>query len=194
VTIDVPGPGVIPIDPERFVVVIGDDVGESDVFFPAEEIAIEPGYDGSAPEDDIAIVRYFFGDAAAPATIAPLSPDEDDLGISDELLLVGYGQTEDLGFNTQRRQLSRDIGDLDAELIAFSQEDGRGACFGDSGGPGLVGAGADERVGLVISTGFGSSGTPCIDGFTIGVRVSAYADFIDEFLEADFPTLARLAR
>jgi secreted trypsin-like serine protease len=183
VTIDVPGSGVIPIDPDRFVVVTGDDVGESEEFFPAEEIAIAPGYDGSVPVDDIAIVRYFFGNDAAPPTIAPLTPNEDDLAISDDLLLVGYGQTDEGDFNTERRQVTREIGDLDAELIAFSQADGRGACFGDSGGPGLVAAGSQERVGLVISTGFGSSNIPCIDGFTIGVRVSAYADFIATFLD-----------
>jgi secreted trypsin-like serine protease len=190
VTIDVPGPGVVPIDPERFVVVPGEDVAESEVFFPVEEIAIEPGYDGSAADDDIAVVRYFFGNDAAPPTIEPLTPGDDDLEIADDLLLVGYGQTEDGDFNTERRQVARRIDDLNDELIAFSQADGRGACFGDSGGPGLVRVDGEERVGLVISTGVSDSDVPCVDGFTLGMRVSAYADFIEDFLDEDLPRAA----
>jgi hypothetical protein len=190
VTLDVPGPGVVPIDPERFVVLSGDDVAESDVFFPAEEIAVEPGYDGTAADDDIAIVRYVFGDDAAPPTIEPLTPNDDDLRIGDELLLVGYGQTENVEFNTERRQVARSIGDLNDDLVAFSQADGRGACFGDSGGPGLVEVGGEERVSLVISTGVSNSDVACIDGFTVGMRVSSYANFIQDFLDEELPDAA----
>jgi secreted trypsin-like serine protease len=190
VTVDVPGPGVVPIDPERFVVVPGEDVAESEVFFAVEEIAVEPGYDGSAADDDIAVVRYFFGNDAAPPTLEPLTPADDDLEIGDDLLLVGYGLTEDGDFNTERRQVGRRLDDLNGDLIAFSQADGRGACFGDSGGPGLVEVDGEERVGLVISTGVSDSEIPCVDGFTLGMRVSAYADFIDDFLEEDLPRAA----
>jgi secreted trypsin-like serine protease len=185
VTVDVPGPGVQVIDPERFVVVTGEDVFESTEFFPAEAIAVEPGYVGAAADDDIAIVRYFFGNQSAPPTIEPLTPGDDDVQVDDDLLLVGYGQTEDGGQNTERRSVARSVGDLDDELIAFSQADGRGACFGDSGGPGLVQLDGQERVGLVISTGISDNPVPCIDGLTLGMRVSAYADFIQDVFDAE---------
>jgi len=190
VTVDVPGPGVQVIGPERFVVVTGEDVNESTEFFPAEAVAVEPGYDGAAADDDIAIVRYFFGNQSAPPTIEPLTPGDDDVQIDDDLLLVGYGQTEDGGQNTERRSVARSVGDLDDELIAFSQADGRGACFGDSGGPGLVELDGEERVGLVISTGVSDNPIPCIDGLTLGMRVSAYADFIQDVFDAELPQAA----
>jgi secreted trypsin-like serine protease len=190
VTLDVPGPGVVAIDAERFVVVPGNDVAESTVFFQAEEIAVEPGYDGTAADDDIAIVRYFFGNEAAPPTIEPLTANDDDLRIDDDLLLVGYGQTERVEQNTVRRQVARTVDDLDAERIAFSQADSRGACFGDSGGPGLVRVSGRERVSLVISTGVSDNEISCIDGFTLGMRVSAYQSFIEDFIDADLPDAA----
>jgi secreted trypsin-like serine protease len=171
--------GLVPIGAERFVVVPGDDVSQSTTVFPATQIAVEPNYDGSSANDDIAIVRYSFGNATAPGVIPALSPAEDDLAIADRLLLVGFGDTEQGGQNTQRRQVARTVGDLNEDLIAFSQEDGRGACFGDSGGPGLVTVGGQERVALTISTGVSDPNEQaCATGITLGVRVSSYADFI----------------
>lgn len=190
VTVDIPGPRVRVIGPERFVVVTGEDVNESSEIFPAEAIAVEPGYDGTDAEDDIAIVRYFVGNRSAPPTIAPLTPGDDDVQIDDDLLLVGYGQTEDDRLNTERRSIARSVVELDDQLIAFSQADGRGACFGDSGGPGLVQVGGEERVGLVISTGVSNDPVPCIDGLTLGVRVSAHADFIQDVFDAELPEAA----
>src|SRR4051812_36767175 len=83
--------GLVPLSADRFVVVPGNDVSRSPVAFPATLVAVEPNYDGSSANDDIAIVRYSFGDADAPGVIEALSPQEDDLAIADQLLLVGFG-------------------------------------------------------------------------------------------------------
>jgi trypsin len=182
------GPGVVTLGPERFIVVSGEDVVESTDIYPAEAVFVEPGYDGGFAEDDIAVVRYFFGNDAPPATIEPLTPQDDELEPNDGLTLVGYGQTEDGGDNTERRTVERSVGDLADELVLFDQSDGVGACFGDSGGPGLVRVGGQERVGLVISGGVdGEDLPPCEGGITLGMRVSAYDDFIRGALDEELP-------
>lgn len=181
------GPGVVPLGPEQFVVVSGSDFAASTTIFPAEAISVEPSYDGSFPGDDIAVVRFFFGDEPAPAVIEPLRADEDTLSVEDELLLIGFGQTEAGGENTARRRVARDIAALDPELVAYSQEDGRGACFGDSGGPGLAEVGGRERLAAVISGGVDDDedGEDCAGGFGISTRVSGYQAFIEGVLAGD---------
>jgi secreted trypsin-like serine protease len=182
------GPGVVPVGAERFVVVPGEDAAESTDVYPAEAVFVEPGYDGGFAEDDVAVVRYFFDDDAPPPTIEPLTPEDDDLAPNDGLTLVGYGQTEEPQSNTERRTVERRVGDLADELVAFDQSDGVGACFGDSGGPGLVQVNGQERVGLVISGGVdGQDQPPCEGGFTLGMRVSAYDDFIRGALDEELP-------
>jgi secreted trypsin-like serine protease len=179
------GPGVVPLDPARFVVVPGTDFAESLVAFPVEAIAVEPNYVGGFADDDIAIVRYFFGNGSAPGTIEPLGAGEDALALNDELTLIGYGQTELPVLNTERRSVERSVDGLDQELVAYSQQDGSGACFGDSGGPGLVEVGGEERVGLVISGGVAAAGADCESGIGLAMRVSAYEGFIESVLSGE---------
>lgn len=177
--------GVVALPPERFLVVPGTDFSESTLAFAVDEISVEPGYDGSFAVDDIAVVRFVFGGAPEPPAIEPLLADDDDLALADELLLIGYGQTENPGLNTERRRVERSIAALDDEVIVHSQEDGDGACFGDSGGPGLVEVGGEERVAVVISGGVSDSQDDCADGIGISTRVSAYEDFIEGVLEGN---------
>jgi secreted trypsin-like serine protease len=185
VTEDAGRAGVVPLDPARLIVVPGTDFAESLEAFPVEAVTVEPNYTGGFAEDDIAIVRYFFGNGTAPGTIEPLGADADALGLDDELTLIGYGQTELAGLNTERRSVERSVDGLDQELVAYSQQDGNGACFGDSGGPGLVELGGEERVGLVISGGVAAAGVDCDGGVGIGMRVSAYEGFIEGVLSGE---------
>ena len=174
----------VPVDPGRLLVVPGEDFSESELVFFADQVSVEPGWDGSFAVDDIAVVRFALGNEPPPPTIEPLGLDDDDLGSGTDLLLVGYGTTDEGGLNTERRRVEREVLDADAELVAFSQEDGRGACFGDSGGPGLVELAGQERVALVISGGVSDEDEEaCATGFTLGMRVSGYADFIQDALE-----------
>jgi hypothetical protein len=179
---------VVALGPERLIVVPGEDAVESTDIYPAEAVFVEPAYDGGFAEDDIAVVRYFFGDDAPPATIAPLTPQDDELEPNDGLTLVGYGQTEEGEGNTERRTVERSVGDLADELVLFDQSDGVGACFGDSGGPGLVQVNGQERVGLVISGNVDGENLPsCEGGITLGMRVSAYDGFIRDALDQELP-------
>jgi secreted trypsin-like serine protease len=167
------------ISPDRFLVIAGNDFETSTTAFPVESIQVHPGYDGSFAVDDVAVVRLDLGSTTPPTPIPPLSAKEDKLEVGDALLLVGYGQTEQSEEeNSVRRHVSRDIGELEDDIVAYSQEDGKGTCFGDSGGPGLVTVKGSERVASVTSGGVDSN-DDCSGGIGVSMRVSAFTDFID---------------
>jgi hypothetical protein len=174
------GTGVVPIPANQFMVVPGEDFAESTTAFSVNAVHVEPTYDGSFAAD-VAVVRFSFGNEPAPDVIRPLSSAEDELAVNDELTLVGYGQTESDDANTERRSVERSIEELDDEVVVYDQEDGSGACFGDSGGPGLVQAGGVERVAVVISGGVFDEGEEC-SGIGVAMRVSAYDSFIQTAL------------
>ncbi|MEY4549151.1 MAG: hypothetical protein RL685_5346 [Pseudomonadota bacterium] len=169
------------LPPEQFEVIAGDDFRSRTSTFPVEAIEVHPGYDGSFALDDVAIVRIDLGDATPPPVIPPLFAQEDTLRVDDPLLLVGYGQTEQEGENSVRRHVVQSIAGLGADFIAYSQEDGTGACFGDSGGPGLITLQGQERVAAVISGGVGSDDR-CSGGLGVSMRVSKYTGFIENVL------------
>jgi secreted trypsin-like serine protease len=175
----------VALDAEDFVVVPGADFAESTTAYSVQAVRVAPGYDGLFAVDDIAVVRFFFGSEPAPAAIPPLGASEDRLGVGSALELVGYGQTESDDANTQRRRVARNITDLDGELIAYSQEDGKGACFGDSGGPAVVKVSGQARVAAVISGGVTDASGNCAGGVGVAMRVSAYEGFIEGALSED---------
>jgi secreted trypsin-like serine protease len=174
-------PGAPRLPAEQFVVLAGTDFLDSTALFAVDQIRVHPGYDGTFAQDDVAIVRVDLGDSTPPRAIPPLTAQEDALQVKDRLLLVGYGQTESDDENSLRRQVSREISDLDSQLIAYTQEDGKGTCFGDSGGPGLVSVGGEERVASVTSGGVDGD-ERCSGGFGVGMRVSAFSGFIEGVL------------
>ena len=168
-----------------FEVIPGGDFAESTRAFSVESVSVEPSYDGSFAANDVAVVR-FLADASdeALAVIPVLRADEDTLAVGDALLLVGYGQTEAEADNTRRRQVPRTIETLDEQLIVYTQEDARGACFGDSGGPVLARVGEEERVAAVISGGVSDEGEGCGGGIGVAIRASGYDAFIQGALAA----------
>jgi secreted trypsin-like serine protease len=179
------GTALVPLPADEFVVVPGTDFAESTTEFPVDEVNVEPTYDGSFAAD-VAVLRFSFGAAPAPAAIPTLTASDDELAVDDELLLVGYGQTESGLANSERRSVARTVEDLDAEVVVYTQEDARGACFGDSGGPVLVEVAGQERVAGVIS-GAVDSADDCSGGFGVAMRVSAYESFIASSLGSHAP-------
>jgi secreted trypsin-like serine protease len=177
------GGALVPIAASDFVVVPGTDFAEGTLEYPVDTVSVEPSYDGSFAAD-VAVLRFSFGADPAPSVIEPLSSDEDRLAVADALLLVGFGQTEVDEGNTERRRVERQVDALDEELVVYSQEDGKGACFGDSGGPVLATLGGQERVAAVISGGVDDTGDGCSGGLGVAMRVSAYEGFIQGALAA----------
>jgi secreted trypsin-like serine protease len=175
------GSGLVTLAASDFLVVPGDDFAESTTAFSVNGVFVEPTYDGSFAAD-VAVVRFFSGGQSAPSAIRPLGAADDALAVDTDLLLVGYGQTETDEANTERRRVNRRIDELDRELVVYTQEDGSGACFGDSGGPALVEVGGEERVAAVISGGVTDSDDGCAGGIGVAMRVSAYQPFIDGVL------------
>lgn len=179
------GGGVLPLPAQQLLVVPGADFAVSPLAFGATAVVVEPNYVGGFAADDIAIVRYFTGAEPPPPALEPLSLADDALGVDDELLLIGFGDTEAGGINTARRSVERSVAGLDDELVVYSQEDGSGPCFGDSGGPGLASVGGQERVAVVISGGIEGAGeAACSSGIGVATRVSGYEDFIAAALGA----------
>lgn len=174
--------GLAPLPARGFTVIPGADFAEGALEYPVQAVSVEPTYDGSFAAD-VAVVRFAFS-GAAPGVLEPLSREDDPLALQDELLLVGFGQTELDAGNTQRRRVEREVEALDEELVVYSQEDGRGACFGDSGGPVLVTLGGRERVAGVISGGVDAVGDGCEGGLGVAMRVSGYERFIQSALAA----------
>jgi Trypsin len=172
---------VVPLPARQFIVVPGVDVAKPTTAFSVKAVSVEPDYDGSFATDDIAVVRFSLGNAPAPTVIPVLASSEDQLGVDDELLLIGYGQTETGDENALRRRVERNVEALDEQVVAYTREDGKGACVGDRGGPGLVRIGGEERVAVVISGGVDEDDN-CAGGFGVALRVSAYESFLESVL------------
>lgn len=168
----------VPLRARDLIVIPGDDFAESNAAFTVTDVSVEPRYQVGFAEHDIAVVQFLVGNAATPPAIPPLRESEDTLDVADPLLLIGYGQTETDAGNTERRRVERRIEALDAELLAYTQADARGTCFGDSGGPGLVSVDGEERVAAVISGGVDNIEGTCAGGFGVSTRVSGYEEFI----------------
>lgn len=169
------------LPPEHFVVIAGSDFLNGTSTFPVDAIDVHQNYDGGFAADDIAIVRIDLGGVTPPPAILPLFAQEDTLRVNERLLFVGYGQTELEERNSLRRNVTRDIANLEGDTIMYSQADGTGTCFGDSGGPGLVTLQGQERVAAVISGGINSDGR-CSGGSGVSMRVSRYTRFIESVL------------
>jgi hypothetical protein len=142
-------------------------------------ISVAPGYDG-APDspNDVAIVRFTAGAPALP--IVPiLEPADDGLAAGSSLTLVGYGVTETGAQNTLRRTVDRPIDSLTAQELRYLQNDMKGQCHGDSGGPALTRVAGAERVAGVIAYG---QEIPSLDLYcrlqSAAVRISSLASFV----------------
>ena len=123
---------------------------------------------------DFAVVRI--GGVEESTPVIPLATDPDGLDVGVQVTSVGFGTTG-AGMNTTRRSVKKPIDFLDERLLGYDQETS-GICFGDSGGPVIAGAGANERVVGIHSF---VSGGCSIGGFS--ARVTSGLDFFDEQLE-----------
>ena len=151
----------------------------------ASEIAVHPGYDGISPGNDIALVRLAGPAASAPVTLAGDAP----VGTASRLL--GWGQTcpqpGACGAPDFLQQLDVEVLDASActgidgalELCTSNPNGNAGACYGDSGGPQIVGAsGSWSLIGVTSRSGNGDS--TCATGPSIYTDATSYLDWIGQ--------------
>jgi secreted trypsin-like serine protease len=150
----------------------------------AASVTVHPDYDGQSPGNDIALVKL-----AAPAASAPI-PLAAEAPVGTKSRLLGWGQTcpEPGGCGAPDILQQLDVEVLDAgqctgiegslELCTSNPNGNAGACYGDSGGPQIVGTnGAFELIGVTSRSGNGDS--TCATGPSIYTATPAYADFIN---------------
>jgi hypothetical protein len=142
-------------------------------------ISVAPGYAAAAGDpNDLAIVRFTTSTPALP-TVPILEPADDTLAVGSILTLVGYGVTETGAQSSVRRTVDRPIETLTSQLLSYAQNDMKGQCNGDSGGPALTRVAGAERVAGVMVF---SQDIPSLDLYcrlnATSVRVSAFASFV----------------
>jgi|GEM_PF-6276993 len=157
------------------------------------EAFVHPRYDSNPIGSlfDIALVRL---DSPIPASVATPRPYnraalEPYLGASN--LYIGYGSTSGtspfLGLGRKRR-VELPIDRIDPTTYSHGF-DGKGLCFGDSGGPGLLEIDGALTVVGVTSAAYGCQGDtcePCSNG-SKHTRVDRFADWIASIIGDDYP-------
>jgi secreted trypsin-like serine protease len=139
-----------------------------------------PDYSSSGDDQhDIAIVR-FKGDLPPNYRVAKLLHSDSQLTAGREVVLAGYGSTN--AYVTDHagelRKVSVDIdGTLGQTEISLDQSHGKGACWGDSGGPAFLQSGNELLLWGVTSRSTGAR--DCAEG-SVYTKLSSYKDFIKE--------------
>jgi hypothetical protein len=147
--------------------------------YPVTDVAVHPEYDGT-PSHDVSMITI--GQAADAVVIPALQTD--GLAEGDALEFSGYGVTN--GFNetpSNRRNHSFSyISTLYLDAIEAPQShDGQygGTCFGDSGGPVLIGSGASKNI-----VGVTSQGDENCDQVGYYARIQYNWPFISQYMGA----------
>ncbi len=153
---------------------VGADVtAGADASYAASSLIVHPQYqDGgeAGPTFDIAVMRL-----AQPAAEAPMQYNGDDASAftGQDVLLVGYGLTarpsEGGDATGVKHSVSIPVRGVSEQTLDFTITEGKTGCFGDSGGPALLG----EVVVGVTSWG----DTDCNGEFHY-TRTDVFADFV----------------
>jgi len=107
--------------------------------------------------------------------------------IDADMLHVGFGVDDAVAITGSGLKRSTTLSLLGYEEgFFFSEPDGSGFCFGDSGGPAIIDAAGDEpRIAGVASRFEGEP--PCIGGFSLSTRVDAHVDWLEATMAAPAP-------
>lgn len=143
-------------------------------------------WESEAWDNDIAMLRL-----ATPVTDHAPTPIHRERVVAETTVLdVGYGveDNNDAGGGLLRKVEKRtaacagadDPGALDENVLCMDASDGRGSCFGDSGGPTFAVTADNQRV--VVGVTSGGTGDLCGAGWDIYTSVHGELAFIDSIL------------
>lgn len=146
------------------------------------EVHPHPDFDWKAWDNDIALVRL----ATPVTTHAPTPIHRDVVLAATPVIDVGYGVADN---NDNGGGLLRSVDKVTADcagandptvsgdvLVCMDASDGRGSCFGDSGGPTFMRANGSLVVAGVTS---GGTGDACGAGWDLYTSISAELPFLD---------------
>ncbi|WP_081111802.1 S1 family peptidase [Bdellovibrio bacteriovorus] len=150
---------------------------------------IHPQYGSStegADAHDVAVIR-FAGAKASGYEIAKFLDDESVLTEGAVVTLAGYGLNKTDGVNTESDNTLRKVnvevaGNLGKNEIILDQQNGRGACHGDSGGPAFINVAGVEYVWGVTSRGAGKNGVDDCSLASVYTKVKSERTFINAAL------------
>lgn len=149
-----------------------------------------PDFDWEAWDNDIALLEL-----AAPVTDRAPTPIHRDLvAAGTDVTDVGYGVADN---NDQGGGLLREVAKTTADcagandpavsgdvLVCMDASDGRGSCFGDSGGPAFAMIGGSR---VVVGVTSGGTGELCGAGWDLYTSVYAELAFVDAVMNAAPP-------
>jgi hypothetical protein len=160
------------------------------------EIIIHPGYDALTYENDIALLRLTIPVNLAQPIALNESPANEQVGT--EATVVGWGALNNVpNYPTILQELDLEIADnaiatLDLEtyvpdevIVSLIKPDGKDVCFGDSGGPLIVGSGSNLRQIGLLSTGTGED-CGVVGEYSVYTRVSSFTGWVDNVLANRF--------
>ncbi|HUS26960.1 MAG TPA: serine protease [Kofleriaceae bacterium] len=151
------------------------------------EIHSNPAFNFDAWDNDVALIKL-----AAPVTDRTPTPiNRDAIAFGSQVVDVGYGVSDNNdGGGGILRKVSKvtadcaganDTGIVNDNLVCMDASDGRGSCFGDSGGPTFVTVGGALQVAGVTS---GGTGDACGAGWDLYTSVHGELAFIDMIMSA----------
>ncbi len=188
VTMDNKGnPTTTPLAPGSLHVLRGPDYQSPTATYNVVEVKVHPSYTAITSKPyDFAMVRFAASGTTLP-TVPPMQPAEDTLKIGSVLDLIGYGMTEKNLQNSVRHHASVSIagfvGGGSGPIVELAMgSSASGSCHGDSGGPGMFGAGASRRVATVTSYGYGGDGCSSSGG-GLGRVSTVFNSFVQPFID-----------
>jgi uncharacterized protein (TIGR03382 family) len=151
------------------------------------EIHSNPAFNFDAWDNDVALIKL-----AAPVTDRTPTPiDRDLVAMGVSLIDVGYGVSDnnDGGGGILRKVTKTtadcagagDPGIVNDNLLCFDASDGKGSCYGDSGGPTFISVNGAYQVAGITS---GGTGDACGAGWDLYTSVHGELAFIDMVMGA----------
>lgn len=159
--------------------------GTTGTLVPVAVVHEEPGFDWNLWDNDIAVLEL-----ATPVTDRAATPIfRDVVPFGTNVVDVGYGVSDNMdGGGGILRKVAKvtadcaganDAGISNDNLVCMDSADGKGSCYGDSGGPTFM---TVNNALVVAGVTSGGNGELCGQGWDLYTSVHAELDYIDKVL------------